>query len=147
MGGKWWASEKTATLQVGVTGTNERLTNASFTFVSGAGAFTEAHGPYYSEDARTVTATVKGWSGPATYELKAQIERQTAVPQENTTSLLIKENPFTLSVPRNATNARFTVAYGNQLLTVSIGQTSDPFIFVSQQDNGPVIEYTYRINK
>jgi hypothetical protein len=143
--GKWWASEKIATLQVSVAGTKERLTNASFTFVSGAGAFTQASGPNYSEDARTVTATVKGWSGPATYELKALIERQTDVPQENKTSLLLKENPFTLSVPRTATNARFSVAYNNQLLTVIMGQTSDPLIFVSERDNGPLIEYTYKI--
>lgn len=143
--GKWWASEKTATLQVSVAGTKERLTNASFTFVSGAGAFTETSGPNYSEDARTVTATVKGWSGSATYELKAQIERETDVSKENTHSLLIKENPFTLYVPQTAINARFTMAYDNRLLTVTMGQTSDPLIFVSKLDNGPVIEYTYRI--
>jgi hypothetical protein len=60
--------------------------------------------------------------------------RSKLVPQENT--LPIKENPFTVSVPRVATNARLTVPYGSQLLTVTMGQTSDPLIFVSQQDNG-----------
>jgi len=145
--GKWWASEKTCTLQVGVTGAKERLIKASFNFISGAGAFTEASGPFYDADARTVTATVKGWSGPATYELKAQIERQTDMPQPNTTSLAINNNPFTIPVPRTATNAQLTMAYDSQLLTVTIRQTSDPLIFVSQQDNGPLIEYTYKIKK
>jgi hypothetical protein len=145
--GKWWASEKTATLRVGVTGAKERLTNASFNFIGGAGAFTEIRGPFYDAYARTVTAIVKGWSGPATYELKAQIERWTDMSQPNTTSVAINDNPFTIPVPRTATDARLTMAYDSQLLTVNMGQATDSLIFVSQQDNGPLIEYTYKVKE
>jgi hypothetical protein len=106
---------QTATLQVGP---NERLTNATVTVLPGGGGyFTWNSGPDYSQDCRTVTATIRGWDGPATAELKAQIERQTDVQQKQTASLQIKGNPFTFSVPRNATNARFTMAYRNLLLT------------------------------
>lgn len=130
-------------------GPNERLTNAGFTLTGGddAGLFTVPSGPYYNQDRRTVTATVKGWSGPATYELRAQIERQTDIQQDHTTSLLIKGNPFTVSVVRNATNARLTMAYRSQLLITTIGQTNDPSIFVGQKNNGEFIDYTYQIKE
>ena len=144
--GKWWASEKTATLQVGVTGTRQRLTNASFAFISGAGAFTEARGPFYNQDATTVTATVKGWSGPATYQLKAQIEEEKEVLKDNTTSLVINENPFIIAVPRTASNARLTIAYDSQSLSVNMGETKEPLIFVKREANGFLTEYTYKIN-
>ena len=144
--GKWWASEKTATLQVGVTGTRQRLTNASFAFISGAGAFTEARGPFYNQDATTVTATVKGWSGPATYELKAQIEEEKEVLKDNTTSLVINENPFIIAVPQTASNARLTIAYDSQSLSVNMGETKEPLIFVKREANGSLTEYTYKIN-
>jgi len=144
--GKWWASEKTATLQVGVTGTRQRLTNASFAFISGAGAFTEARGPFYNQDATTVTATVKGWSGPATYQLKAQIEEEKEVLKDNTTSLVINENPFIIAVPRTASNARLTIAYDSQSLSVNMGETKEPLIFVKREANGSLTEYTYKIN-
>jgi len=144
--GKWWASEKTATLQVGATGTRQRLTNASFAFISGAGAFTEARGPFYNQDATTVTATVKGWSGPATYQLKAQIEEEKEVLKDNTTSLVINENPFIIAVPRTASNARLTIAYDSQSLSVNMGETKEPLIFVKREANGSLTEYTYKIN-
>jgi hypothetical protein len=144
--GKWWASEKTATLQVGVTGTRQRLTNASFAFISGAGAFTEARGPFYNQDATTVTATVKGWSGPATYQLKAQIEEEKEVLKDNTTSLVINENPFIIAVPQTASNARLTIAYDSQSLSVNMGETKEPLIFVKREANGSLTEYTYKIN-
>jgi hypothetical protein len=143
--GKWWASEKTATLQVGVTGTKQRLTNASFVFISGAGAFTEASGPFYNQNATSVTATVKGWSGPATYELKAQIEEQRDVPKDNTTSLVINKNPFTISVPHTASNARLTIVFDSQSLSVNLGETKEPLILVKREVNGSLTEYTYRI--
>ena len=143
--GKWWASEKTATLQVGVTGTKRRLTNASFVFIAGAGASTEARGPFYNQDSTTVTATVKGWSGPATYELNAQIEEQKELPKENTTSLVINENPFIIAVPQTVSNARLTIAYDSQLLSVKMGETKEPLIFVKREANGSLTEYTYRI--
>src|SRR6201984_819966 len=143
--GKWWASEKTATLQVAVTGTKQRLINASFVFISGAGASTEARGPFYNQDSTTVTATVKGWSGPATYELKAQIEEQKDLPKENTTSLLINENPLVIDVPQTTSNARLTIAYDSQLLSVKMGETKEPLIFVKREANGSLTEYTYRI--
>lgn len=144
--GKWWASEKTAALQVGATGTRQRLTNASFAFISGAGAFTEARGPFYNQDATTVTATVKGWSGPATYQLKAQIEEEKEVLKDNTTSLVINENPFIIAVPRTASNARLTIAYDSQSLSVNMGETKEPLIFVKREANGSLTEYTYKIN-
>lgn len=143
--GKWWASEKTATLQVGVTGTKQRLTTASFVFIAGAGASTEARGPFYNQDSTTVTATVKGWSGPATYELKAQIEEQKDLPKENTTSLVINENPFIIAVPQTASNARLTIAYDSQLLSVKMGETKESLILVKREANGSLTEYTYRI--
>jgi hypothetical protein len=143
--GKWWASEKTATLQVGVTGTKQRLTNASFVFISGAGAFTETRGPFYNQDATTVTATVKGWSGPATYELKAQIEEEKDVPKDNTTSLVINENPFIIAVPQTASNARLTIAYDSHLLSVNMGETKEPLIFVKREADGSLTKYTYKI--
>jgi hypothetical protein len=143
--GKWWASEKTATLQVAVTGTKQRLINASFVFISGAGAFTEASGPFYNQNATSVTATVKGWSGPATYELKAQIEEQRDVPKDNTTSLVINKNPFTISVPHTASNARLTIAFDSQLLSVNLGETKEPLILVKREVNGSLTEYTYKI--
>jgi hypothetical protein len=143
--GKWWASEKTATLQVGATGTKQRLTNASLVFIAGAGASTEARGPFYNQDSTTVTATVKGWSGPATYELKAQIEEQKDLPKENTTSLVINENPFIIAVPQTASNARLTIAYDSQLLSVKMGETKEPLILVKREANGSLTEYTYRI--
>ena len=139
------ASEKTATLQVGATGNKQRLTNASFVFRAGAGASTEARGPFYNQDSTTVTATVKGWSGPATYELKAQIEEQKDLPKENTTSLVINENPFIIAVPQTASNARLTIAYDSQLLSVKMGETKEPLIFVKRKANGSLTEYTYRI--
>ena len=144
--GKWWASEKTATLQVAVTGTKQRLINASFVFISGAGAFTEAFGPFYNQNATSVTATVKGWSGPATYELKAQIEEQRDVPKDNTTSLVINKNPFTISVPHTASNARLTIAFDSQLVSVNLGETKEPLILVKREVNGSLTEYTYKIN-
>ena len=144
--GKWWASEKTATLQVAVTGTKQRLINASFLFISGAGAFTEAFGPFYNQNATSVTATVKGWSGPATYELKAQIEEQRDVPKDNTTSLVINKNPFTISVPHTASNARLTIAFDSQLVSVNLGETKEPLILVKREVNGSLTEYTYKIN-
>ena len=143
--GKWWASEKTAKLQVGVTGTRQRLIEASFTFMSGAGAFTEARGPFYNQDATTVTATVKGWSSPATYELKARVEEQKDVPKDNTTSLVINDNPFTIFVPGTASNVRLTIAYDSQLLSVIMGETKEPLIFVKRETNGSLTEYTYKI--
>jgi len=143
--GEWWASAKTATLQVGVTGTKQRLRNASLDFISGARALTEASGPFYNQDATTVTATVKGWSGPATYELKAQIEEEKDVPKEKTTSLVINENPFIIAVPQTASNARLTIAYDSKLLSVSMGETKEPLIFVKRETNGSLTEYTYRI--
>lgn len=143
--GKWWASEKTATLQVGATGTKQRLTNASFVFIAGAGASTEARGPFYNQDSTTITATVKGWSGPATYELKAQIEEQKDLPKENTTSLVINENPFVIAVPQTTSNARLTIADDSQLLSVKMGETKEPLIFVKREANGSLTEYTYRI--
>jgi hypothetical protein len=144
--GKWWASEKTATLQVGVTGTKQRLTNASFVFIAGAGASTEASGPFYNQDSTTVTATVKGWSGPATYELKAQIEEQKDLPKENTISLVLNENPFIIAVPQTASNARLTIASDSQLLSVNMGETKEPLIFIKREANGSLTEYTYEIN-
>jgi hypothetical protein len=144
--GKWWASEKHATLQVGVTGTRQRLTNASFAFISGAGAFTEARGPFYNQDATTVTATVKGWSGPATYQLKAQIEEEKEVLKDNTTSLVINENPFIIAVPQTASNARLTIAYDSQSISVNMGETMEPLIFVKREANESLTEYTYKIN-
>jgi hypothetical protein len=145
--GKWWASEKTATLKVGVTGTKQRLINASFVFISGAGTFTEASGPFYNQNATSVTATVKGWSGPATYELKAQIEEQREVPKDNTTSLVINKNPFTISVPHTASNARLTITFDSQLLSVNLGETKEPLILVKWEVNDSLTEYTYKINE
>jgi hypothetical protein len=144
--GKWWASEKTATLQVAATGTKQRLINARFVFISGAGAFTEAFGPFYNQNATSVTATVKGWSGPATYELKAQIEEQRNVPKDNTTSLVIDKNPFTISVPHTASNARLTIAFDSQLLSVNLGETKEPLTLVKREANESLTEYTYNIN-
>jgi len=53
------------------------------------------------------------------------------------------------ALPRGAGafSSRLTMAYDGQLLTVIIGQTSDPLIFISQHDNGPVVEYTYKIKE
>jgi hypothetical protein len=144
--GKWWASEKTATLQVAATGTKQRLINASFVFISGARAFTEAFGPFYNQNATSVTATVKGWSGPATYELKAQIEEQRNVPKDNTTSLVIDKDPFTISVPHTASNARLTIAFDSQLLSVNLGETKEPLTLVKREATESLTEYTYKIN-
>jgi hypothetical protein len=141
--GKWWASEKTATLQV--TGTKQRLTNTSFVFIAGARASVETRGPFYNQDSTTVTATVKGWSGPATYELRAQIQEQKDLPKENTTTLVLNENPFIIAVPQTASNARLTIAYDSQSLSVSMGEAKEPLIFIKQEAHGSLTEYTYKL--